>query len=106
VQNCLLNEWILVNFFFHIVHACVDLFYMYDKNLPCILPFFYQSDGCKIQSDGVPIRSGTLTGDLGGITIWNLWSNKSYANLEDSACTVRVLLFFPILKYKILIDFL
>ena len=28
--------------------------------------------------------------------IWNPWSNKADANLEDSACTVRVLLFFPI----------
>ena len=33
---------------------------------------------------------------LEGITIWNPWLNKSNANLEDSACTVRVLLFFPI----------
>ena len=39
--------------------------------------------------------SGTLAGDLGGITIWNPWSNESDTNLEDSACTVRVLLFFP-----------
>ena len=31
-----------------------------------------------------------------GITIWNPWSNKSDADLEDSACTVRVLLSFPI----------
>ena len=28
--------------------------------------------------------------------IWNPWSNKTDANLEDSACTVRVLLFFRI----------
>ena len=27
--------------------------------------------------------------------IWNPWSNETNANLEDSACTVRVLLFFP-----------
>ena len=27
--------------------------------------------------------------------IWNPWSNKTDANLEDSACTVRMLLFFP-----------
>ena len=39
-------------------------------------------------SDGVPIGSGTFAGDLGEITIWNPWSNKSDANLEDSACTV------------------
>ena len=26
--------------------------------------------------------------------IWNPWSNKTDANLEDSACTVRVLLVF------------
>ena len=43
---------------------------------------------CKISSDGVPIGSGTLAGDLGRITIWNPWSNESDANLEDSACTV------------------
>ena len=30
---------------------------------------------CKILSDGVPISSGTLAKDLGGITIWTLWSN-------------------------------
>ena len=30
--------------------------------------------------------------------IWNPWSNKIDANLEDSACTVRVLLFFPIVQ--------
>ena len=29
------------------------------------------------------------------ITIWSLWSNKNDANLEESACRVRVLLFFP-----------
>ena len=28
--------------------------------------------------------------------IWNPWSNETDANLEDSACTVRVLLFFSI----------
>ena len=28
--------------------------------------------------------------------IWNPWSNKTDAHLEVSACTVRVLLFFPI----------
>ena len=39
------------------------------------------SDWCKISSDGVPIGSGTLAGDLGGITIWNPWSNESDANL-------------------------
>ena len=33
---------------------------------------------------------------LGRITIWNPWSIESDANLEDSACTVRVLFFFPI----------
>ena len=54
------------------------------------------SDGCKTPSDGLPISSGTLAGDLGGITICNPWSNESDANLEDSACTVLVLLFFPI----------
>ena len=57
-----------------------------------------QSERCKILSDDVPIGSGTLAGDLGGITFWNPWSNKRDANLEDSACTVRVLLFFPILR--------
>ena len=63
-----------------------------------------QLDQCKIPSDGVPISSGTLAGDLGGITIWNLWSNESDANLEDSACTVRVLLFFPIRKWTKLLN--
>ena len=38
---------------------------------------------------------------LGGITIWNHCSNKTDANLEDSACTVRVLLFFPIQQKEI-----
>ena len=28
--------------------------------------------------------------------VWNPWSNKTDANLEDSACTVQVLLFSPI----------
>ena len=55
------------------------------------------SDWCKISADDVLIGYVTLAGDLGGITIWNPWSNKSDANLEDSACTVQVLLFFPIL---------
>ena len=32
-------------------------------------------------SDGIPIGSGTLAGDLGGITIWSPWSSKSDANL-------------------------
>ena len=57
-----------------------------------------QSNECKISSDGVLIGSGTLAGDLGRITIWNPWSNKSDANLKDSACTVRVLFFFPIVS--------
>ena len=35
--------------------------------------------------------------------IWNPWSNETDANLEDSACTVRVLLFFPIAKILIFI---
>ena len=30
--------------------------------------------------------------------IWNHWSNKTDANLEESACTVRLLLFFPIFR--------
>ena len=37
----------------------------------------------QIPSDSVPISCGTLAGDLGGITIWNPWSNESDANLED-----------------------
>ena len=42
-------------------------------------------------SDGIPIGSGTLAGDLGGITIWNPWSNESPANLEDCLrCTSLV----------------
>ena len=56
-----------------------------------------QLDWCKIPSDGVLISSGTLDGDLAGITIWNPWSNKSDANLEVSACKARMLLIFPIL---------
>ena len=32
--------------------------------------------------------------------IWNPWSNETATNLEDSACTVRVLLFFPIVGQK------
>ena len=59
-----------------------------------------QSNQCKILSDGVPIGSGTFATILGGITIWNLWSNKSDANLEDSACKVRLLLFFSINSQK------
>jgi hypothetical protein len=27
--------------------------------------------------DGVPIGSGSLAGDLGGITIWTPWSNHN-----------------------------
>ena len=56
-----------------------------------------QSDQCKIPSDGVPIGPGKFATILGGITIWNPWSNKSDSNLEDSACTVhylQMLLFF------------
>ena len=34
------------------------------------------------------------TTDLSGI-----WSNKTDANLEDSDCTVRMLLFFSIVKF-------
>ena len=48
-----------------------------------------QSEWCKIPSDGVPIGSGSLAWDLGGITIWNHLSNESDANLEDSACTLH-----------------
>ena len=33
--------------------------------------------------------------------IWNPWSNETDANLEDSACTVRVLLFFPMTEQKL-----
>ena len=32
--------------------------------------------------------------------IWNPWSNKTDASLEDSACTVQVLLFLPIQKFR------
>ena len=42
------------------------------------------------------VGSGTFATILGGITIWNPWSNKSDSDLEDSACTVQVLLFFSI----------
>jgi hypothetical protein len=35
---------------------------------------------CKIQAEGVSVGSGALAGDLGGITIWNPWSNKSDEN--------------------------
>ena len=37
---------------------------------------------CKIPSDGVQIGSGTITGDLGGINIWTLWSNGNWWDLE------------------------
>ena len=71
-----------------------------EHSLVLILAWHWQNkqqlDQCKIPSDGVPICSGTFATILGGITIWNTWSNKSDANLEDSACTVRVLLFFSI----------
>ena len=63
----------------------------------------HQLDQCKMPSDG--ISSGTFATILGGITIWNPWSNKSYANLEDSACPVRVLLFFSI-GISLVTDFL
>ena len=33
-------------------------------------------------SDGVSIGSGTLAGDFGGITIWTLWSNGNWCDLE------------------------
>jgi hypothetical protein len=50
-----------------------------EENLPSISAMLQlinnNSDRCKIPSDGFPIGSGTLTGDLGGITIWTLWSN-------------------------------
>ena len=65
-----------------------------------------QLDGCKISSDGVPNGSGTLTGDLGWINIWNPWSTESDANLDNSTCiqyqicTVQVLLFFPITLFE------
>ena len=39
-------------------------------------------------SDGVQIGSGTFATILGVITILNPRSNKSDANLEDSACKV------------------
>ena len=41
-----------------------------------------------MSSDGVPIGSCTLAKDLGGLTIWNPWSNESDANLEDSASSL------------------
>ena len=72
-----------------------------------ICPYFRNSDNwrnkqqldqCKIPSDGVLIGSGTFVTILGGITIWNPWSNESYANLEDSDCTVQMLFFFPSCK--------
>ena len=50
--------------------------------------------------NGVPIASGTLARDLGGITNWSSWSNGSDANLEDTACTVRMLFLF-LMKLKI-----
>ena len=37
------------------------------------------SDWCKIESDGVPIGSGTLAGDLRGI---NPWSNCNWWDIE------------------------
>ena len=35
------------------------------------------------------------------MTVWNPWSNKTDVNLEDSACTVRVLLFFPMTQQNL-----
>ena len=32
--------------------------------------------------NGVPIGSGTLAGDLGGITIWTPWSNGNWCDIE------------------------
>ena len=53
----------------------------------------------RSKQNTVSISSGTLAGDLGGTTIWNPWSNDREVNLEVSACTVRVLFFFPIALY-------
>ena len=46
----------------------------------------------KISSDGVPIDSGTFATILGGITIWNPWSNESDANLEDCLHSTSVVI--------------
>ena len=40
------------------------------------------SNRCKIPSDNVPIGSGTLTRELGGVNIWTFWSNGNCCNLE------------------------
>ena len=50
--------------------------------------------------DSIPISSGTLTTELGLTTIWTPWSNESDANLEDSACTARMLLLFPTISFE------
>ena len=44
----------------------------------------------------VPIGSGTFATIHGGKTIWNPWSNECDSNLEDSAYTVQLFLFFKI----------
>ena len=44
----------------------------------------------KILLDGVPIGPCTFATILGGITICNPWSNKRYANLENSFCKIWV----------------
>ena len=50
-----------------------------------------QSNWCKI-----PTECGLISSNFQPTHIWNPWSNKTDANLEDSACTVPSLLFLPI----------
>ena len=83
-QNCL-NVYAKIKIHIH-MHTCMQKpIHFFNLN--------WKPDLCKIPSDGVLIGSGTFATILGEITIWNPWF---HANLEDSACTVRVLLFFSI----------
>jgi hypothetical protein len=41
-------------------------------------------------------HSDRLDGAVVGSFFWKLWSNKSDANVDDSDCTVQMLLFFSI----------
>ena len=83
----------VVGSLFRVFTVCQTVFVCLTQFFDCCFDFLTQDWHavlqCKIPSDGVPIGSGTFATILGGITIWNLWSNKNDANLQDSACTVR-----------------
>ena len=60
------------------------------------------SDWCKIPPDGLPISSGTLAGDLGGITIWTPWSNLKWCNLEGRFWYINLCLISELGNYELL----